>query len=422
VLQSKDARLKAGATQDENMLSYTDARLEIIEVAGTVKRPVFREAVEIEQAFGRILAEPVLADRDYPPFDRSTRDGFAVRTADASSPGARLDCVGELRAGGVFKGALGPEQCIEIMTGAAIPQGADAVVMIEHTKREGRTILFDREAKTGDHIVPHGTEARKGTLLIAAQARIGYVEMALAAQAGATRLEVFASPRVAILSTGDEVVDARTQPGPLQVRNSNGISLEVLTRTAGAQPVQLGNVPDEKNALRAAIERGLEADILVLSGGVSMGKYDLVEQVLAYLGAEFHFTGVAIRPGRPAVFATCRNKLVFGLPGNPVSTMVTFELFVLPAIDLFSGAVPRPVPIFCAKLATPVHEKGPMTHFLPARIEWEGREARVSQLRWQGSGDIVALALANGFLVVGPERPDIAPGEWVDVLPRRGAI
>ncbi len=153
-----------------------------------------------------------------------------------------------------------------------------------------------------------------------------------------------------------------------------------------------------------------------------MGKYDLVEEVLADLEARFHFTGVAIRPGRPAVFATCRNKLIFGLPGNPVSTMVTFELFVLPAIDLLSGAAPRPLPIFRAKLATPAHEKGPMVHFLPARIDWEGREARVTQLRWQGSGDIVALALANGFLVIGPERPEIAAGEWVDVLPRRGAI
>jgi molybdopterin molybdotransferase len=227
---------------------------------------------------------------------------------------------------------------------------------------------------------------------------------------------------LAILSTGDEVVDARATPGPLQVRNSNGISIEVLARTAGAEPIQLGNAPDEKDALRRGIERGLEADILVLSGGVSMGKYDLVEQVLSDLGAEFHFTGVTIRPGRPAVFATCRGKLVFGLPGNPVSTMVTFELFVLPAIDLLSGAAPRPLPVFRGKLATPVQEKGPMTHFLPARIEWEGREARVTQLPWQGSGDIVALALANGFLVVGPERSEIAAGEWVDVLPRRGAI
>jgi molybdopterin molybdotransferase len=404
------------------MLSYTDARQKVIEVAGSMERPLRRENIEIEEAFGRILAEPVLADRDYPPFDRSTRDGFAIRAADASIPGARLACIGELRAGGLFEGAVEPGQCVEIMTGASVPTGADAVVMIEHTQRDARTITLDRAVAAGDHIVPLGSEARAGTLLVAPRTRLGYAELALAAQAGVTRLAVFTTTRLAIISTGDEVVDARATPGPLQVRNSNGISIEVLARTAGAQPIQLGNAPDEKNALRKAIERGLEADILVLSGGVSMGKYDLVEQVLAELGAEFHFTGVAIRPGRPAVFATCRNKLVFGLPGNPVSTMVTFELFVLPAIDLLTGANPRPLPIFRAKLATPAREKGPMVHFLPARIEWEGREARVSQLPWQGSGDIVALALANGFLVVGPERPEIAAGEWVDVLPRRGAL
>jgi molybdopterin molybdotransferase len=345
-----------------------------------------------------------------------------VRSADAQSPGARLECVGELRAGGHFAAAVQSGQCVEIMTGAALPQGADAIAMIEHTTRDGQMITLERAAQWGDHIVPRGSEARAGALLLAPKTRLGYAEMALAAQAGATRLEVFSPPRLAVLSTGDEVVDARTHPGPLQVRNSNGISIEILARTAGAETNQLGNAPDEKVALRAAIERGLEADILVLSGGVSMGKYDLVEQVLADLGAEFHFTGVEIRPGRPAVFATCRGKLVFGLPGNPVSTMVTFELFVLPAVDVFSGAPSRPLPVFRAKLATPVHEKGPITHFLPARIEWEGREARVTQLPWQGSGDIVALALANGFLIVGPERPEIAPGEWVDVLPRRGAI
>src|ERR1700730_14815902 len=404
------------------MLPYAEARQKVIEVAGALWREPHRETIEIEQSFGRVLAHEVRADRDYPPFNRSTRDGFAVRATDASVPGARLECVGELRAGGSFDGTLGPGQCVEIMTGASIPAGADAVAMIEHTKRDGRTITLDRAAQSGDHIVPRGSDARVGALLVAANTRLGYAEMALAAQAGATRLEGFANPRLVILSTGDEVGDARATPGPLQVRNSNGISIEVLARTAGAEPVQLGNAPDEKITLRKYIERGLEADILVLSGGVSMGKYDLVEQVLSDLGAEFHFTGVAIRPGRPAVFATCRNKLVFGLPGNPVSTMVTFELFVLPAIDVLSGAVPRPLPIFRGTLASPVREKGPVTHFLPARIEWEGREARVTQLPWQGSGDIVALALANGFLVVGPERPEIAPGEWVDVLPRRGAI
>lgn len=404
------------------MLSYTDARHKVIEVAGALPRQLSRTKVEIEQAFGRILASSVLADRDYPPFDRSTRDGFAVRAADALQPGARLQCIGELRAGGHFDGTVETGQCVEIMTGAAVPRGADAVVMVEHIKRDGPAITLDRAVPSGDHIVCRGSEARAGSLLVAPKTRMGYAEMALAAQAGATRLEVFAAPRLAILSTGDEVVDARSQPGPLQVRNSNGISIEILARTAGADTWQLGNAPDEKGALRAAIERGLQADILVLSGGVSMGKYDLVEQVLADLGAEFHFTGVSIRPGRPAVFGVCGNKLVFGLPGNPVSTMVTFELFVLPAVDVLSGAEARPLPVFRAKLATPVREKGPMTHFLPSRIEWEGREARVTQLPWQGSGDIVALALANGFLIVGPERPEIAAGDWVDVLPRRGAI
>jgi molybdopterin molybdotransferase len=404
------------------MLSYTDARQKVIEVAGTIERSLRRETIEIEQAFGRVLAEPIFADRDYPPFNRSTRDGYAVRSSDTTSPNAKLECIGEIRAGGAFVGTVGPGQCVEIMTGAAVPPGADAVIMIEFTKRTGNTVTLERSVELGASIVPRGREAKANQLLLAHATPLGYAQLALIAQVGQTRVRVSSRPRVAILSTGDEVVDVDSDPGPLQIRNSNGLALQTLVAMSGAEPVQLGNAPDDVEILRKRIERGLEEDILVLSGGVSMGKYDLVEQVLADLGAEFHFTGVAIRPGRPAVFATCRNKLVFGLPGNPVSTMVTFELFVLPAIDLFTGAVPRAVPVFRAKLASPVHEKGPMVHFLPARIEWEGREARVTQLPWQGSGDIVALALANGFLVVGPDRPEIAAGEWVDVLPRRGAI
>jgi len=404
------------------MLSFTDARQKVIDVTGGLRHKPRRETVEISQAFGRILAEPVFADRDYPPFDRATRDGFAVRAADTAAPRSQLECIGEIRAGGSFDGAVGARQCVEIMTGAAVPSGADAVVMVEYTKREGNRITLERAAERGQNIVPRGKEAKASSLLLAHGTRLGYVELSLAAQVGQARLPVTSRPRVAILSTGDEVVAVDAQPGPRQIRNSNGLALETLVTLGGGEPVQLGNAPDEVGILRKSIERGLEEDILVLSGGVSMGKYDLVEQVLSDLAAEFHFTGVAMRPGRPAVFATCRGKPVFGLPGNPVSTMVTFELFVLPAIDLLSGALPRPLPIFRARLATPACEKGPMVHFLPARIEWEGREARVAQLPWQGSGDIVALALANGFLVVGPERPEIAVGEWVDVLPRRGAI
>lgn len=404
------------------MLSYIQARQKVIEITGAALGPPERETVPLQQAFGRILAEPLAADRDYPPFHRSTRDGFALRSSDAVSPGAVLECVGELRAGGTFEGSVGSGQCVEIMTGAAVPPGADAVVMIEYTRRDGNRITFERAATPGQNIVPKAREAKAGSLLLSAGTRLGYVELAVAAQVGQARPSVFRRPRVAILSTGDEVVDVDGAVGPLQIRNANGVALAALVTLAGGQAVVLGNAPDDAEVLRAKIQVGLEADALVLSGGVSMGKYDLVEQVLAELGAEFHYTGVAIRPGRPAVFATCRNKPVFGLPGNPVSTMVTFELFVLPAIDLLARTLPRPLRVFYAKLAAPVHEKPPLAHFLPARVDWISGEPRAAALSWQGSGDVVALAAANAFLVVGPERFEYSTGDWVQVLPRRGAL
>jgi molybdopterin molybdotransferase len=184
----------------------------------------------------------------------------------------------------------------------------------------------------------------------------------------------------------------------------------------------LGNAPDRLEDLRRMIQHGLKADALVLSGGVSMGKYDLVETVLRELRTEFHFDAVAIRPGRPAVFGICRGKPVFGLPGNPVSTMVTFELFVVPALDLLSGTEPRPLALFNAKLAKPVKQKAALTHFLPARVSWASGEALVEELPWQGSGDIVALAQANCFLVVRDSRLAMAAGELCEVLPRRGML
>jgi molybdopterin molybdotransferase len=237
---------------------------------------------------------------------------------------------------------------------------------------------------------------------------------------GRNRVSVFARPRVAILSTGDEVVDIAAAPGPLQIRNSNGLALETLVALAGGVAVPLGNAPDEKGELRRRIERGLQADILVLSGGVSMGRYDLVEAVLADLGAEIFFDSVAMRPGKPAVFGRCGGKPVFGLPGNPVSTMVTFELFVTPAIDILGGAAARPLPVFRARLARDVHERGEIAHFLPARVDRMKEEPEVTALDWRGSGDIVTVAQANAFLMIPPDRLDWAAGEWVTVLPRSG--
>lgn len=270
--------------------------------------------------------------------------------------------------------------------------------------------------------MPRASEAAAGALLLSAGTRIGYAEISLLGQVGQARVGVRRRPRVAVLSTGDEVVPVESQPGPNQIRNSNTYSMAAQVTLSGGEPVLLGNAPDELNQLEELIRRGLEEDLLVLTGGVSMGKYDLVEVVLRKLGAEFHFDAVAIRPGRPAVFATCQSKFVFGLPGNPVSTMVTFELFVTPAIALLGGAAAPALQFFQARLAEPVKQKTQLTLFLPARLEGQGTDTCVRPLRWQGSGDVAALAGSNCFLVVPEDVSELAAGSWVDILPRRDAV
>jgi molybdopterin molybdotransferase len=400
------------------MLTYEQARRAVIDQVQSTKGPRATANVGVWDALGRVLAQEVRTDREYPPFDRSTRDGYAVRAPEASI-GAKLRCAGEIKAGDTVTQPLVAATCVQIMTGAAVPSGADAVVMIEHTQREGDVVRFERATKVGQNIVPRGSEAKAAQTILTPGMRLGYAELALAAQVGATELRCAAKPRVAILSTGDEVISADDTPGPFQIRNSNSVSLSVQVRLAGGEPVLLGNAADRIDDLRSKIERGLKEDVLVLSGGVSMGKYDLVETVLKDMGAQFYFDAVAIRPGKPAVFGRCGGAFVFGLPGNPVSTMVTFELFVAPALDLLSGAEARPLPLLEAKLGEVLNEKPGLTHFLPARVEWHGATPEVKALPWQGSGDIATMAKANCFLVVPPDREQIAAGERVSVLLRK---
>ncbi len=404
------------------MLAYTEARAKVIELVSACCGVPRSETVAVVEALGRVLAEPVVADRDYPPFDRSTRDGFAVRATDAAAAPVVLRCMGEAKAGMAFAGEVGPGQCVQIMTGAPVPVGADAVVMLEHATVAGDRVTLQRAVHPGQNLVPRGSEARAGQVLMSPGTRLGFAELALAAQVGSTELRVFRRPRVAILSTGDEVVPVDAHPGPFEIRNSNSIALAVQVRLAGAEPVLLGNAPDREDRLQQCIERGLREDVLVLSGGVSAGKYDLVEAVLERLGMVTCFDAVRIRPGRPAVFGVCGETFVFGLPGNPVSTMVTFELFVVPALDLLSGASARPLATFRARLAAPVRQRAELTHFLPAEVRWESGEPVVRELPWQGSGDIVAMAQANAFLLVPETRPEWGAGEWVDVLPRRDRL
>jgi molybdopterin molybdotransferase len=399
------------------MLPFTDARQLVIRKtqSNASTRPTI--TLPISTALGHVLAQQIHADRDYPPFDRSTRDGYAVHASEAT-PGSSLRCAGEIKAGDTITQPLAPGTCIQIMTGAAVPPVADAVVTIEFTKRIDDSVTFERATQPGQNIVPRGSEAHAGDLALQPGLRLGFAELAVAAQVGASTLQCYKKPRVAILSTGDEVVPITETPGPFHIRNSNTISLAAQIQLAGGEPVPLINAFDRVDDLSTKIELGLREDILVLSGGVSMGKYDLVESVLKGMGAEFFFDAVAIRPGKPAVFGRCRDTLIFGLPGNPVSTMVTFQLFVIPAIDILSGALPRPLPLLEAILAEALDEKSGLTHFLPARLEWSGPNPHVSALRWQGSGDIAALPRANCFLVVPFDRPVIPVGDKVSVLPR----
>jgi len=399
------------------MLTYQQAREIVIWRLEAIPRTPATESVPLREAMSRALARDILSDRDYPPFDRSIRDGYAVRSAD-SQTGARLRCIGELKAGDTPTTSVAPGICIQIMTGAALPDGADAVIMIEHTSRQGDTIQLDRAVKPGQHVVRRGSEQAAGQRVLSAGTRIGFAEIAAAAQVGAASPVVTHKPRIAILSTGDEVVDFASTPGPFQIRNSNSVSLAAQVSLVGGEPVVLGNARDSLDDLRAKITAGLEADALILSGGVSMGKYDLVEPVLNEFAAEVIFDAVAIRPGKPVVFALCKSKPVFGLPGNPVSTMVTFDLFVRPAIDILSGTEPRPLPFIEATLTASLSEKPGLTHFLPAKLTWRSDTAHVSPVPWQGSGDVVAMAHANCLLVVPADRETIEAGEHVHVLPR----
>ncbi len=392
-------------------LSFPEARQCVLERvrAARVMPPV--EEIPLEAAAGRVLAEDVVADRDYPPVARSIRDGFAVRAADL--PG-RVRLIGEVRAGQTFSGEVRPGETVEIMTGAPAPAGADAVVMLEHVRRDGEFVFIDQPAQPGQWINPQGSEVRQGERVLEAGRRLGFAEVSMLATVGRTRLRACRQPRVAIIPTGDEVVAVAEAALAHQVRNSNAHSLAVQVRRAGGVPEILPVAADVHAATRALAERGLKQDLLLLSGGVSAGKYDIVEHVLANLGAEFFFDRVLIQPGQPLVFGRAAGTFFFGLPGNPASTMVTFELFARAAQELLEGQSETLLPLLLARLTTDFRHKPGLTRFLPARIAPDGLE--VTPIPWHGSSDVPAVSHANAFLVTDPERESWQAGELIRVL------
>src|SRR5882724_1419579 len=452
------------AAQSTGVLSFEEAyevvRQHCRRILKAGDRP--SEEVLLLQAAGRVMAEAVVADRDFPPFPRATRDGFAVRADDLASGITLLRVVGQVRAGDSYDLPVASGEAVEIMTGAAVPAGADAVVMVEYTERksaeikhqghegarrgesedqgavaddqildiagsekprleEKRTedlVEIQRPSAAGENIVPAGAEARAGQELLPRGARLGSAQIALAAAAGKASLKVYRKPRVAILSTGDELVEVAEKPGPSQIRNSNSYSLAALVVECGGEPVQLPIAPDEEGKLTELIQEGLKADILLLSGGVSMGKFDLVEQALKSLGAEFFFTGAMIQPGKPVVFGEVGSGAFFGLPGNPVSVMVTFELFARQVVEALRGSEPSRLNSAQAKLNKDFKTKTGLTRFLPAVLDGGLYDPEVQVVQWQGSGDMLAAARANCYLVVPPDREKLAKGEMVTVVMR----
>jgi molybdopterin molybdotransferase len=389
-------------------------------------RPPSIECVELTRANGRVLAQPLMADADQPPFDRSIRDGFACRASEASTHAA-LGIAGSTRAGETPIGELPPNAVWEIMTGAPVPAGADAVAMVEHVENTsvGIRLLPPRTLVPGENIVARGAQARTGDLLLRAGAALGPAQIALAATCGLTYLDVFKRPTVAILTTGDELVPIEAALGPGQIRNSNASMLAAMVATAGGDPWVLPTAADNSQALDTALREAVKADLLLLSGGVSAGKFDLVETALSHAGANFRFTGVRIQPGKPLVFGELPRAAdsdspmlpFFGLPGNPASSAVTFLLFAAPVLSALAGDSNHGPRFALARLKTHIAYKAGLTRFLPAYCNFcasINALPEVGLIPWQGSGDQAAMAQSNCFLVV-PEEA-IEAGAIVRIL------
>jgi len=407
---------------EPKLLSFTGARRIVEEYAAELS-PTEPEMLSLLDAVGLVLAEDLRAERDFPPFPRSTRDGYAVRATDVAAAPARLRLIGEVRAGASVEESglnIGKGEAAEIMTGAPVPSGADAVVMVEYADQIESWVTVRRAVKAGENIVAAGSEARQRSLMVGRGTRVTHTTVAVAAAIGRSEIAAYRRPRVAILATGDELVDINLLPGPNQIRNSNSYSLAAQVYAAGGDPQILPVARDSADELALLLRKGFEADLLLITGGVSAGKYDLVEQVLASFEAQFVFTGARIQPGKPVVFGSVsiREKTTpfFGLPGNPVSTMVTFQLFARPLIDVLSGAKPQPLPFATAALKSPFTTKTGLTRFLPATLGGTYEQPEVKLVRWQGSGDLMAVSRSNCYIVVPPDREQFSAGESVAVL------
>ncbi len=382
-----------------DLLSVQQA-IAILDATQVFPRPV---RLPLAQTVGLYLAEDLRCDRDSPPFDKSLMDGWAVRAVDLSNAPRELSIAGQIAAG-QSGAALEPGKTVAIMTGAPLPAGADAVVPIELASADSNRVLFHEPVIPGRFIARRGNESRAGDVALKAGAKMGPAQIAVGASIGAASPSVFASPSVAVLSTGDELVPYDQTPSGPQIRSSNTPMLLALLARYNCLAADLGITPDDPQKTRQSIVAGLKHDVLLISGGMSMGAHDYVPAILHQLGADMKITKLRIKPGKPFVFAQMPGgKFVFGLPGNPVSAFVCTVRFVSRLLTKIAGGLPRDQ-MFSGILATPLEANGPREFYQPAHLDGQ----RLTPLSWKGSADIFTLARANALLVR-PENQGLQP-------------
>jgi len=398
--------------------------IEVAEAIEIVRQQTLRlasESVAIDQVLGRVLAEDVVADSDLPPFDRSQMDGYAVRAEDVKGAPVSLRIAGESAAGRGWHNQLEEGQAVRIMTGAPVPAGADSVQQVEltHELKDGTVVEFLESVELGKSIVKRGAEIKAGEVVLNAGTPINAPMMAVLAAFGYASVEVFRRPRVAVLATGTELVSVDQTPGQDQIRDSNNYSLSAYATLAGATVERMPLTGDETSLLKRQIAAAAErCDVIVTSGGVSMGVYDVTKAALKELDAEIFFERVALRPGKPTVFARLPNgTLVFGLPGNPVSVAVTFNLFARTALLTMQGATDPTLKRETAAVARSVKGTTDRDSYLPAQLTTnDDAELIAFPLKWGGSSDFVSFALTTALLIVPANVKSIEAGSLVTVL------
>lgn len=397
----------------QNMIPVSEA----IEIIGHETSRLPAVSVDLSDAVGRALAEDIIADSDLPPFDRSQMDGYAVKAADTANCPVKLKIAGESAAGAGWHKKLKKGQAVRIMTGAPVPDGADAVQKIEVTREDGDFVEILEPAEKGKFIVRRGTEIKKGSVVAPTGTIIRENMIAVPAAFGYFKVKVGGQPKVAILPTGSEIVGVGEKPGADQIRNSNSPMLQALIQQTGAEalplPIAGDDISDLKKRITSAVER---ADVLVITGGVSVGKYDFTKTALLGLGAEIFFERVRLKPGKPTVFARLNGKPVFGLPGNPVSVAATFFLFVRPALMRMQGASDCHLREGTAVLSANVKGARERDSYLPAALS-TGKKGKLlaEPLRWHGSSDFVGFARAEVFIFI-PADGSFDKGDAVKIF------